>query len=334
LAAPTADEAWAALTATPDPATAAVHAVALTEQQLFARTSDRADAGNTVAAWFPDGPVATADYPTVLLSGPWLSEDQVAAASEFARFMGRDDQLAELAKSGFRAEGSVPQGNDVVSFEPLAAALPVGDDAARAAVAAAVAPGATATTTVVLNEGITGEDGGRSRLSNVTTALRDRINALPPGAAVGLWTFNKIDSGSVVPTGPLADPVGPQPRVAALTGVLEATTPTSGGGLSFTTLRAAYADALANYRPGQPNSVLLITQGPHTDQSIDAATLTDFVRGALDPKRPVVINVIGFGGDPDRPAWEAVTRLSGGSYQEIAASDSPELAAAVARMIP
>lgn len=334
LTATTADEAWAALTAAPDPATASVHAVALTEQQLFARTSDRADAGDTVAAWFPDGPVATADYPTVLLSGPWLSEEQVAAASEFARFMGRDDQLAVLAKSGFRAEGATPQGNDVVSFPPLGAALPVGDDATRAAVAAAVAPGATATTTVVLNEGITGEEGGRARLSNVTAALRDRINALPPDAAVGLWTFNKIDSGSVVPTGPLADPVGPQPRAAALTGVLEATTPTSGGGLSFTTLRAAYGDALANYRPGQPNSVLVITQGPHTDQSIDAAGLTDFVKGALDPKRPVVINVIGFGGDPDRPAWEAITRLSGGSYQEIATSDSPELAATVARMVP
>ena len=66
----------------------------------------------------------------------------------------------------------------------------------------------------------------------------------------------------------------------------------------------------------------------------DAAGLTDFVKGALDPKRPVVINVIGFGGDPDRPAWEAITRLSGGSYQEIATSDSPELAATVARMVP
>ncbi len=334
LTASTADEAWTALTAAPDPATAPVHAVALTEQQIFARTADLADAGNTVAAWFPGGPVATADYPTVLLSGPWLSEEQVAAASEFARFMGRDEQLAELAKSGFRAEGATPQGNDVVSFAPLAAALPAGDDAARAAVAAAVAPGAIATTTVVLNEGITGDEGGRPRLSNVTAALRDRINALPPGAAVGLWTFNKIDSGPAVPTGPLADPVGPQPRAAALTGVLEATTPTSGGGLSFTTLRSAYADALANYRSGQPNSVLLITQGPHTDQSIDAAGLTDFVTGALDPKRPVVINVIGLGGDPDRPAWESITRLSGGSYQEIAASDSPELATAIARMVP
>ena len=48
----------------------------------------------------------------------------------------------------------------------------------------------------------------------------------------------------------------------------------------------------------------------------------------------MAINVIGFGGDPDRPVWESITRLSGGSYQEIAASDSPELAAAVARMVP
>jgi hypothetical protein len=116
--------------------------------------------------------------------------------------------------------------------------------------------------------------------------------------------------------------------------VLEATSPTSGGGLSFTTLRAAYGDALANYRPGQPNSVLLITQGPNTDQGLGGAGLTDFVRAALDPKRPVAINVIDFGGDPDRPTWEAITRLSGGSYQEIVASDSPDLAAAVARMVP
>jgi hypothetical protein len=31
--------------------------------------------------------------------------------------------------------------------------------------------------------------------------------------------------------------------------------------------------------------------------------------------------------------WEAVTQLSGGSYQEIAASDSPDLVAAIARML-
>ena len=334
LADNTADQAWKALTEGGDPPASPVHAIALTEQQLLQRTSDMDDAKSVVAEWFPSGPVALADYPTVLLSGPWLSEEQVAAASEFARFMRRDDQLAELAKAGFRAEGATPEGNDVVSVGPLAAPLPVADDAVRAAVAAAVAPGALATTTVVLNEGITGEEGGRTRLSNIVAVLRDRIAALPPAAAVGLWTFNKIDSGAAVPTGPLADPVGPLSRADALAGVLDSTTPTSGGGLSFTTLRAAYTDAVANYRPGQPNSVLLITQGPHTDGSLDAAGLESFVRGSQDPNRPVAINVIGFPGDPDRPVWDSVSRLSGGSFQEVPASNSPELAAAVTRMLP
>ena len=334
LADNTADQAWKALTEGGDPPASPVHAIALTEQQLLQRTSDMDDAKSVVAEWFPSGPVALADYPTVLLSGPWLSEEQVAAASEFARFMRQDDQLAELARAGFRAEGATPERNDVVSVGPLAAPLPVADDAVRAAVAAAVAPGALATTTVVLNEGITGEEGGRTRLSNIMAVLRDRIAALPPAAAVGLWTFNKIDSGAAVPTGPLADPVGPLSRADALAGVLDSTTPTSGGGLSFTTLRAAYTDAVANYRPGQPNSVLLITQGPHTDGSLDAAGLESFVRGSQDPNRPVAINVIGFPGDPDRPVWDSVSRLSGGSFQEVPASNSPELAAAVTRMLP
>ena len=333
LADNTADQAWKALTEGGDPPASPVHAIALTEQQLLQRTSGMDDAKSVVAEWFPSGPVALADYPTVLLSGPWLSEEQVAAASEFARFMRRDDQLAELAKAGFRAEGATPEGNDVVSVGPLAAPLPVADDAVRAAVAAAVAPGALATTTVVLNEGITGEEGGRTRLSNIMAVLRDRIAALPPAAAVGLWTFNKIDSGAAVPTGPLADPVGTLSRADALAGVLDSTTPTSGGGLSFTTLRAAYTDAVANYRPGQPNSVLLITQGPHTDQGLDGQALQDAIKAATDPKRPVAVNIIDFGSDPDRPTWEAVAKLTGGSYQEVATSNSPDLTAAISRLL-
>ena len=56
----------------------------------------------TVNAVAP-GPTATADYPTVLLSGNWLSQEQVSAASEFARFMRKPEHLSELAK----AEGGV-----------------------------------------------------------------------------------------------------------------------------------------------------------------------------------------------------------------------------------
>ena len=324
--------AWEALTAAGDPAAAPVHAVAMTEQQLFAKSGQLANAADSVAQWIPTGPVPLADYPTVLLSGPWLADEQVAAASEFARFLRKDSQLAELAKAGFRPEGVTPEGNDVVDFPKIAAALPAGDEAVRSAVAGAVNP-LGGTTTIVLNEGLTGGEGGRARLFNVTAALRDRINAMPPSAAIGLWTFNKINSGPAVATGPLGDPIETQPRAAIITGVLDATTPTSGGGLSFTSLRAAYGDALLNYRPGQPNSVLVITQGPHTDDALDGAGLEDFIAKSQDPNRPLPINVISFGGDPDRPTWEAVTRLSGGNYQELPTSEGPDLLAAISRML-
>jgi hypothetical protein len=324
--------AWEALTAAGDPAAAAVHAVAMTEQQLFAKSGQLDNAAESVAEWMPTGPVPLADYPTVLLSGPWLSDEQVAAASEFARFLRKDSQLAELAEAGFRPEGVTPEGNGVVDFPKLAAAMPAGDEAVRSAVAGAVNP-LGGTTTIVMNEGLTGDEGGRARLFNVTAALRDRINALPPSAAIGLWTFNKIYSGPAVVTGPLGDPIETQPRAAVITGVLDATSPTSGGGLSFTSLRAAYGDALLNYRPGQPNSVLVITQGPHTDDALDGAGLEDFIAKSQDPNRPLPINVISFGGDPDRPTWEAVTRLSGGSYQDLPTSASPDLLAAISRML-
>jgi hypothetical protein len=91
-----------------DPATAPVHAVVTTEQQLFLRSQSLPDAGSILSSWLPPGPVAVADYPTVLLSGSWLSQDQVTAASAFARFMHKSDQLANLAKAGFRVEGVKP----------------------------------------------------------------------------------------------------------------------------------------------------------------------------------------------------------------------------------
>ena len=45
--------------------------------------------------------------------------------------------------------------------------------------------------------------------------------------------------------------------------------------------------------------------------------------------RGSLFDLIDFGADPDRSTWEAVAQLSGGSYQNIATSASPELATAV-----
>jgi hypothetical protein len=327
LADNTADAAWKALLGAGDAASAPVHGVVTTEQQLFSRAS-APEARNSVAEWLPSGPVATADYPTVLLSGNWLSSEQVSAASEFARFMRKPDQLSTLAKAGFRAEGTTPPGNDVVTFPQLGSPLSVGDESVRATLAAAVSSPATgSTTTIMLNQAMSADEGGKSRLANVVAALTNRIGALPPNAAVGLWTFNGVEGRSAVPLGPVAD------QAAALTGTLTGLSPSGGGAVSFTTLRLAYAEALANFRDGQSNSLLVITQGPHTDQTLDGPGLVAYVKSAVDPAKPVAINIIDFGDDSDRATWEAVAQASGGQYQNVARSDSPDLASAVTDLV-
>lgn len=323
-----------ALLNAPDPASAPVHAVVTTEQQLYQRTAEMPNAAEAVASWLPPGPPAMADYPTVLLSGDWLSQEQLRAASEFARFMRKPDQLAEFAKAGFRTEGGTPPQSDVLDFAPVPEPLSLGDNAMRANLAATLtAPAANPTVTIMLDQSMPADEGGRSRLANVVAALQARLQALPATSAVGLWTFDGTAGRSEVSTGPLTDPVDGGPRSAALTAALDSQSASSGGAVSFTTLRLVYTDAMASYREGQPNSILVITTGPHTDRTLDGAGLQQYIRGAFDAARPVAVNVIDFGADSDRETWEAVAQITGGTYQNLESSAAPELNAAIATML-
>ncbi len=57
------------------------------------------------------------------------------------------------------------------------------------------------------------------------------------------------------------------------------------------------------------------------------------MKSAADPAKPVAINVIDFGDDSDRATWEAVAQASGGMYQNVATSDSPDLATAISTLL-
>lgn len=313
---------------------APVHAVATTEQQVFTRGESLSDAASTLGWWLPPGPVPVADYPTVLLSGSWLSAEQVSAASEFARFAHKPDQLAELAKAGFRVGGVKGPSSDITDFPALSSTLSVGDDAVRATLANALTtPAGASAVTIMLDQSMTTDEGGKSRLAHVIAALNQRIRALPPESTVGLWTFDGAEGRSAVSTGPLGDQVNGQARTAALTGELVTMSPTPGGAVSFTTLRMAYNQVLSNYLAGQNNSVLIITAGPHTDRTLDGPGLQDFIRETTDPERPVAVDVIDFGTDSDRATWQSVAQLSGGTYQNLTGANSRDLATALSSLL-
>jgi hypothetical protein len=313
-----------------NPASAPVHSVAATEQELFQRGQALPDAKSALSSWLPPGPAAVADYPTVLLSGSWLSQEQSTAASAFARFMHKPDQLGELAKAGFRAAGVKPPSSNLTNFPALPSTLSVGDDTMRASLAdMLIAPATSPAVTILLDQSMTTDEGGKTRLANVVAALSNRVGALASNAVVGLWTFDGKESRTEVAAGPLADQVNGQPRAAALKAALDAQYSSAGGAVSFTTLRLAYQNALAGFVAGEKNSVLVVTAGPHTDQTLDGAGLQDFVRQSVEPAKPVAVNVIDLGTDPDRPTWEEVAKLSSGPYRNLDTSASPDLAAAV-----
>src|SRR4029078_11838664 len=94
-------------------------------------------------------------------------------------------------------------------------------------------------------------------------------------------------------------------------------------------VRLSYTVVNANFRQGQNNSILVITEGPHTDQSLDGSGLQNYIRGAFDQARAVAVNVLDFGNVSDRATWEAVAQASGGTYQNVPSSTSPDLITAI-----
>ena len=173
-------------------------------------------------------------------------------------------------------------------------------------------------------------DGAKTRLGNVTTALMDRLKAMSPNSSVGLWTFDGVSGRAEIPLAPLSE----QSHSAQLIANLNNQSSSGGGHVSFTTLRLLYGDAMSKYVEGQANSILLITSGPHTDQSLDGQGLQDYVKSAFDPGRPVAINVIDIGSDSDGSTWQAVSQLTGGTYTSMPTSAAPELVNAIAAALP
>ncbi|MBD0862692.1 hypothetical protein IA539_15960 [Gordonia sp. zg691] len=116
----------------PDPAKAPIHAVPITEQQLFQMT--RGDARARLAEVVPDGPTPIADYPIIRLSGTEVSDVAGDAVAEFIQYASQPEQLRLLTELGFRGDAALPQGTPTVSFPRTPNPMPTPENGAIVAI--------------------------------------------------------------------------------------------------------------------------------------------------------------------------------------------------------
>lgn len=147
------------------------------------------------------------------------------------------------------------------------------------------------------------------------------------GARVGLWNYSSPQSAGVtkgwrdnVPLGQNDDGHQSAQAVQAL----------GFGGATWTyqAVLAALAHATEAYDDGGVNRIVLLTDGPD-DSGATAEQFLSELQQAMDPKRPVQIDVVLLGDKIDAEVYEKLTAETGGELYSAQTSDSPEFAEAM-----
>jgi len=315
-------------------------AVPATEQQIFAAAQQ--PGATPLAAVALAGPTPIADFPFAILKTASVDNTQSRAAGAFADFLEQSEQQRTLTAAGFHAGAApLPAPSPAVSFQPVRTVLTAPDAAASAAVNSLLAaPSGSATrltSTVVLDvsSSMSSREDGSTRLQTVTSALGARIGELPDSAGVGLWTFSTDLDGGLpyrvdVPTGTLSEQgLARGSRRQTLQAVLPTLTAKTGTSLNFA-VGAAYASAVQAYAAGQPNMVLVITDG-RNDGRTTLSELSATIDKERNPAKPVRIDVVAIGAEPDTDALRRITTQTGGTL--VLTSRGGELAAALRQLL-
>ncbi|MFW0785024.1 hypothetical protein AAFP35_10920 [Gordonia sp. CPCC 206044] len=144
-----------AIAEAPNAASASIHAVAITEQQLYQLTRD--DSSARLAEVVPGGPTPIADYPIVHLAGSQISTEQTDAIAEFFEFASKTEQLGKLTALGFRGAAPMPPATPTVDFPVTQNPMPNPETAA----------------TVTINRLVFGPNSGPSTTDGPSAATTD-----------------------------------------------------------------------------------------------------------------------------------------------------------------
>lgn len=306
---------------TTDPAAATFQAVPVFEVDLYRRNLGMDGAvppNRALVGVAAGGPNPVADFPFVTLnadrSDPGLAGTLNRAGQLFGDFLRSPAERRVFALSGLREPGinQHPNPSPGVRWGATTENLVPADANTTQQISAAWSDAATGGEAVTMlldgSQSMSADGGdGRSRLDWLKAALDGQTDRALAGS-LGLWEFSRRDDGlsyrQLVATGPVRG------QRAELHRAVANLKPAGGSQLSGSVL-AAYRYAAAHYQDGRPNQLVVVTASP-----IDADSNLDQLKSALksvsSTLRPLPIDIVAVGPDPDVAALTDLAKSTGG----------------------
>jgi hypothetical protein len=352
-AGPTTADALTALAAntTPD---SPIHAVPVTEKQLYDAVTD--GTARDLSSFLPAGASPVADFPAVVPSAAWVDETLSRAAGQFIDYVRSPDRAQSFLDDGFRNEGgdspdrsaAEHTGSDTSDFTypPVTSVLAAADSSVGDTLLdIRVNPQPPTKTTLLVDTStsMAAADEDSTRLDDTAAAIDRVLRRAPNSAIVGMYVFGDTSSYR---TAVARDALTLEQR-AALSSALGAVTPTETAPV-YESILAAYADAVENYDPSRPNSMLVILDSDdksmddrNTRTSADSDTSTstaeeflDGIDDLTDSAAPVRVDLVVLGDDvTDSQTLQALTDRTGGSYSTLATTANDDLTDLLRKLI-
>ena len=157
-----------------------------------------------------------------------------------------------------------------------------------------------------------------TRLDVLQAAVLRSIAGIQPSNTLALWAYSLHIGTKGDDFRPLrgAGSLGDGKHFLAVRESIADLDRTVGGGRGlYDTIAAAYEQARSTFAKGNDNSVVVVTAGPNEDDyGASLQILTDRINELKDPARPVRVDIIGFGTEPDAKAMTSIAKLTGGRY--------------------
>jgi Ca-activated chloride channel family protein len=281
-----------------------VSAIATEEKQVLDYNAARPS--TPLVAVYPKGGTMVADHPYAILSAPWVTNSQRAAAKGFLTWLQAPQQQQRFLAAGFRDStghaapnlgldnGIVPAGPALVLKPPAPAVLDLvrksWDSVRKRA-------------RILLVLDISGSMDG-DKLNQVKAAGAATLDVLSPNDELGLWTFSD-QIYKLVPIGP----VGPNhSELARHIAVLEA----GGGTALYRATSDAVQEVLNDWDPTRINAVVLLTDGQNSDPNDSDLNVLLRSLEARPAASTVPVFTIGYGQDADLGTLARISQASNG----------------------